>query len=193
MFEVFNVPCLYVSVQAVLALYSNGRTTGVVLDSGDGVSHTVPIYEGYAIPHAIQRIHLAGRDITTYLQKILDDRGYSFTTNAEIEIVKDIKEKFCLVVNDYEAAKKDAEESHACEKNYELPDGRKILIGSERFRATEILFSPKEAGFNHLEGVHKYCYDSVLKCDVGVRKDLFQNIILSGGSTLFDGMGERMW
>ena len=99
----------------------------------------------------------------------------------------------CLVVNDYEAAKKDAEESHACEKNYELPDGRKILIGSERFRATEILFQPKEAGFNHLEGVHKYCYDSVLKCDVGVRKDLFQNIILSGGSTLFDGMGERMW
>lgn len=173
MFEVFNVPCLYVSVQAVLALYSNGRTTGVVLDSGDGVSHTVPIYEGYAIPHAIQRIHLAGRDITKYLQQILDDRGYSFTTNAEIEIVKDIKEKMCLVVNDYEAAKKDAEESHACEKNYELPDGRKILIGSERFRATEILFQPKEAGFNHLEGVHKYCYDSVLKCDVGVRKDLF--------------------
>lgn len=103
----------------------------------------------------------------------MDDRGYSFTTNAEIEIVKDIKEKMCLVVNDYEAAKKDAEESHACEKNYELPDGRKILIGSERFRATEILFQPKEAGFTHLEGVHKYCYDSVLKCDVGVRKDLF--------------------
>lgn len=118
---------------------------------------------------------MAGRDITTYLQKILDDRGYSFTTNAEIEIVKDIKEKMCLVVNDYEAAKKDAEESHACEKNYELPDGRKILIGKERFMATEILFQPKEAGsgFSHLEGVHKYCYDSVYKCDVGVRKDLF--------------------
>jgi len=135
MFEVFNVPCLYVSVQSVLALYSNGRTTGVVLDSGDGVSHTVPIYEGYAIPHAIQRIHLAGRDITTYLQKILDERG----------------------------------------------------------RATEILFTPREAGFKHLDGVHQYCYASVQKCDVDVRKDLFQNIILSGGSTLFDGMGERMW
>jgi len=83
---------------------------------------------------------LAGRDITHYLQKILDQRGYSFTTNAEIEIVKDIKEKFCYVVNDYEAAKNDAEQSHGCEKNYELPDGRKILIGNERFRATEILF-----------------------------------------------------
>jgi actin beta/gamma 1 len=192
MFEVFNVPCLYVSVQSVLALYSNGRTSGVVCDSGDGVSHTVPIYEGYAIPHAIQRIHLAGRDITTYLQKILDERGYSFTTNAEIEIVRDIKEKMCYVVNDYEAAMKEAEESHACEKNYELPDGRKILIGNERFRATEIMFNPQSAGFD-LEGIHKYCYDSVQKCDVEIRKDLFQNIILAGGSTLFDGMGERMW
>lgn len=102
----------------------------------------------------------------------MDERGYSFTTNAEVEIVKDIKEKMCYVVNDYEAAKIEAEQSHACEKNYELPDGRKILIGSERFRATEILFTPKEGGFKE-EGVHKYCYDSVSKCDVDVRKDLF--------------------
>jgi len=160
MFEVFNVPCLYVSVQAVLALYSNGRTTGVVCDSGDGVSHTVPIYEGYAIPHAIQRIHLAGRDITNYLQKILDERGYSFTTNAELEIVRDIKEKMCYVVNDYDNALKEAEDSHSCEKNYELPDGRKILIGNERFRATEIMFNPAHAGKDE-EGIHKYCYDSV--------------------------------
>ena len=104
------------------------------------MSHTVPIYEGYGIPHAIQRIHLAGRDITTYLQKILGEKGFSFTTNAELEIVKDIKEKMCYVVKDFESAKKQAEESHACEKNYELPDGKKILIGAERFRATEILF-----------------------------------------------------
>lgn len=172
MFEVFNVPCLYVSVQGVLALYSSGRTSGVVLDSGDGVSHTVPIYEGYAIPHAIQRIHLAGRDLTEYLRQILSQRGYSFTTAAELEIVRDIKEKMCYVVNDFDSAMKEAEESHACEKNYELPDGRKILIGNERFRCPEILFQPQHA--NHeLEGVPKYCYDSVMKCDVDVRRDLF--------------------
>eukprot|EP00347_Sterkiella_histriomuscorum_P015020 403358614 len=192
MFEVFNVPCLYVSVQGVLALYSSGRTSGVVLDSGDGVSHTVPIYEGYAIPHAIQRIHLAGRDLTDYLKTLLAKRGYNFTTAAELEIVRDIKEKMCYVVNNYEEALKEADESHACEKNYELPDGRKILIGYERFKCAEILFSPQHAGHD-LEGVHKYTYDSVMKCDVDVRRDLFQNIILSGGSTLFEGMGERMW
>jgi actin-related protein len=110
--------------------------------------------------------------------------------------VKDIKEKMCYVVNDYDAAMQEAEESHACEKNYELPDGRNILIGNERFRATEILFQPKlydNSDHSELEGLQQYAYNSVQKCDVDVRRDLYQNIILSGGSTLFDGMGERMW
>ncbi len=192
MFEVFNVPCLYVSVQAVLALYSSGRTTGVVVDSGDGVSHTVPIFEGYGIPHGIQKIQLSGRDLTEYMRKILTQRGYSFTTPAEIEIVRDIKEKMCYNVNDFDESMKEAEDSHSCEKNYELPDGRKILIGNERFRCPEILFQPTQAGFN-LEGLHKYTYDSIMKCDVDVRRDLFSNIILSGGSTLFEGLSARLW
>jgi len=140
MFETFNVPCLYVSMQSVCALYASGKTTGVVLDSGDGVSHTVPIYEGFAIPSAIQRIFLAGRDLTEYLREILKERGLSFTTPAELEIVRDIKETICYVVSNYDEAMKEAEESHSCEKNYELPDGRKILIGNERFRCAEILF-----------------------------------------------------
>jgi len=192
MFEVFNVPCLYVSMQGVCSLYASGRTTGVVLDSGDGVSHTVPIYEGFAIPHAIQRIHMAGRDLTSYLRDILKERGYTFTTPAELEIVRDIKETLCYVVADYDAAIKEADESKACEKNYELPDGRKILVGSERFRCAEILFNPALAKLD-LEGVHKYCFDSVMKCDTDVRRDLFSNIIMSGGSTLFEGLTERMW
>lgn len=133
MFEVFNVPCLYVGVQAVCSLYSSGRTTGVVLDSGDGVSHTVPIFEGFAVPSAIKKILLAGRDLTDYLKEILKEKGFTFTTPAELEIVRDIKETMCYIVPDFEAAIKESEESHACEKNYELPDGRKILIGSERF------------------------------------------------------------
>ena len=129
------------------------------------------------------------------MRKILEQRGFPFQTNAELEIVKDIKEKMCQVVIDYEAEKKQAEESHSWEKNYELPDGRKILIGAERFKATEILFSPKKAGaeYAHLDGMQHYTYSSVQKCDNDVKKDLFQNIILAGGSTLFEGMGQRMW
>lgn len=193
MFEVFNVPCLYVSMQGVCALYASGRTTGVVLDSGDGVSHTVPIYEGFAIPHAIQRIYLAGRDLTEYLREILKERGLQFQTPAELEIVRDIKETMCHVVNDYEQAMKEAADGHAHEKNYELPDGRKIMIGNERFRCAEILFRPSLAGHHDIGGIHTYCFDSVMKCDGDVRKDLFGNIILSGGSTLFEGLAERMW
>ena len=193
MFEVFNVPCLYVLQQSVLALYSSGRTTGIVLDSGEGVSNTVPIYEGYAIPHAIQRILLSGKDITEYLRVILKERGINFTTPAEMEIVKDIKEKLCYVVHqNFDAVLKESTESGSVEKAYNLPDHRTISIGNERFRCPEILFQPKHAGLE-IEGVHKYAYDSIMKWDVDIRKDLFSNIILAGGTTLFEGIGERMW
>ncbi len=191
MFETFNTPGIYIGIQAVLSLYSAGKTTGIVMDAGDGVSHFVPIFEGYAFPHAIMRINLAGRDLTEYLLKILSERGHHLTTSAEQEIVKDIKEKLTYVSLDYSDELKEANKTSSKDAQYEMPDGNLITIGSERFRCPEVLFNPMMIG-KEFPGIHEQCFNSIMKSDIDVRKDLYSNIVLSGGSTMFPNLGERL-
>lgn len=191
MFESFNSPGIYIATQAVLSLYSTGKTTGMVMDSGDGVTHFVPIYEGYCFPHAIIRMNLAGRDLNDYLLKILNGSGLHFSSSTEKEIVKDIKEKLTYVSLDFDKELNESNKSSACEAKYEMPDGSEVIIGNQRFRCPEALFQPQLLG-KEIQGIHGMAYQAIQKSDIDVRKDLFSNIILSGGNTMFPNLAERL-
>jgi actin-related protein len=305
LFETFNSPAFYVSMDATLSLYANARTTGIVISSGDWVAYTVPIYEGFPIPRAIRRLDIAGIDLTNYLMKILIERGYDFTTPADREIVRDMKEKLCYAALDFEQefqlsaelapgphirqvpddrssmetassslirrsthstvatgmtmmsdyasfydfsteglsspclqflrvaslpeilavvglvanyvlniarsiAEFEApiERPQLIEKSYELPDGQVITIGTERFRAVEPLFQPSVLGLD-VGGLHVATYNSIMACDVDIRKDLWENVVLvslslycykeiltisyqAGGTMMYPGIADRI-
>ena len=195
LFETFNVPALYTSIQAVLSLYASGRTTGVVLDAGDGVSHAVPVYEGFAMPSSIRRIDIAGRDVTEYLQLLLRKSGYVFSTSAEKEVVRMMKEKVGYVTLDPRKEEKDWSQlggrGEGKVAEYVLPDGQKMKVGPERWRAPELLFDPEIIGSEY-PGVHQIVVDAINRTDMDLRKNLFGNIVLSGGSTLTKGFGDRL-
>jgi actin beta/gamma 1 len=213
-FEKFKAPYFYAAKQAVLALFATGRTTGVAFDSGDGVSHSVPIFDGYAVPSVTQYLNVAGRDLTDYLRKMLSERGYSFATTTTRDIVDDIREKLCYVTPDY--GKEINAISSTLDKSYRLPDGQLITIGSERykvcfplyvyfiyyflkyffnnyfrFRCTEALFKPSFLGMEN-RGIHKIINDSLMKCDVDYRRLMSSHIVMSGGNTLYPGFASRM-
>jgi len=191
LFEKFNVPALYVANHAILSLYQQGKMTGTVLDIGDGVCHAVPVYEGHAITRGILALDIAGIELNDYLMKLLHERGYLFQTSYERERVKEMKERLCYVANDFEAEMiKDSPPTNLG-ISYEDHDGQVVLIGNERFRCPEVLFQPSLLG-RESDGVHKMIYNCISKSDIDIRKALFGNIVLSGGSTMFPGFKDRI-
>lgn len=193
-FETFNVPALYTSVQAILSLYSSGRTTGVVLDSGDGVTHAVPVYEGFALPHAVRRIDVAGRDVSDHLQTLLRRAGYYLHTSAEREIVRLIKEKCCYLAQPDRALDEgggSGSGGSGAPAEFVLPDGNVVRLGAERTRAPEVLFNPELVGLED-PGAHQILADSIARADLDLRRSLYSSILLSGGATLTRGYGDRM-
>jgi len=195
MFETFQVKGLWVGIQAVLSLYSNGRTTGLVCDSGDGVTHTVPVYEGFCIPHAVKKNFIAGRAITDYLVKLLAEDGISEQggKSAWMQIVRKIKEECCYVSQDFNADLAKSASSTELSKTYELPDGQTVQVNLPRFKAPEALFNPgliKEG--DETPGMDALAFESIKACDIDIRTDLYSNTILSGGTTLYQGLPDRL-
>ncbi|KAJ5076453.1 actin [Anaeramoeba ignava] len=193
MFETFNTPAMYVAISPTLSLYALGRTTGTVVEIGDGVTHIFSIYEDFGFVSSIQRIDLGGRDLTEYFNQERVFGNYSIKTISQfskMRIYSDIKEKLCYVALDFDQEMDIAAKSNSIEKNYELPDGQVITIGNERFRYPELLFNPSFIGIDK-PGIHELTYNSIMKCDDDIRKDLYGNIVLSGGSTMFPGISDR--
>mmetsp|Transcript_4265 Transcript_4265/g.7603 ORF Transcript_4265/g.7603 Transcript_4265/m.7603 type:complete len:427 (+) Transcript_4265:69-1349(+) len=198
-FETFRSPALFVAPPAVLSLYASGRTTGVVLDVGEGVTHCIPVYEGYALPHSIVRSDVAGSDVTKRLQLLMRKNGVAFSTTAESDFCSTMKEEVCYVSNvptkeesDYDIGSGVGGGAGETSKaQYQLPDGQVINLGNERHRASEVLFQPSLIGSEE-RPIHDVLLTSILQSDMDLRSTLFSNIVLSGGTTLLPGLGDRL-
>lgn len=191
MFETYGFGSVMVAIQAVLVLYAQGLLTGVVLDSGDGVSHVIPVYEGYGLPNLIKRLNVAGRHVTRQLIALLQLRGYSLNRSADFDTARQIKERLCYVGYDLEVERRLALETTTLVQPFQLPDGRIIKVGRERFEASEVLFDPDKAGVEG-EGLHQLLFNSIMKADIDLRPEFFKHIVLSGGTTMFAGLPSRL-
>ena len=200
LFENLSAPAIFFASQPILSLFSTSNTSGIILESGDGVTQSCVVYEGYSIPNSYIRNNYGGRDVTEYFQTLLKKQGYSFSTTSEFEIVRKMKEEICFTAIgnsnsvlsnmsghlDLGGNKNKSESSNT----YNLPDGNAIKIGEEKSLAPEILFNPSIIGSEH-SSFQEMIVTSINKVDIDLRKNLFNNILISGGNTLFKGIQEK--
>jgi actin-related protein len=185
MFETFSVPELNVTLQGILTLVGTGRVTGLVLDCGHGSCQTVPVYESYVLPHSIGSLRLGGRDLDTLLAKLIALQGPSLTKTADRETIKKIKHKSCYCRPGPEAPMTGAPE------NYTLPDGTNVTLGEERFIVPEAYFSPGLVGAEG-SGLAELVAECVRNSPIDLTRPLVTNIILAGGSSMFEGFAQRL-
>jgi len=206
MFETFNVPGLYIAVQAVLALAASWTSkqvtertlSGTVIDSGDGVTHVIPVAEGYVIGSCIQHIPLAGKTITTFIQQIMRDRKEPIPPEDSLEVAKRVKEMYSYVCPDL--AKEFAKFDEKPEKYFKQYTGQKKMtgapytcdVGYERFLGPEVFFNPEIFSSDFITPLPDVVDDCIIRCPIDVRRNLYKNIVLSGGTTMFKDFGRRL-
>jgi len=191
MFEKYQFGYCHVAIQAVLVLYAQGLNTGVVVDTGDGVTHVIPVFQGYTLPNVTRRLDIAGRDITRYLVRLLQLRGYSLTAGADFETVRRLKELFCYCALDTQAEGKLAAETTYLVEKFTLPDGREISLGRERYQAAEVLFRPELLDMD-IPGIHEQVFSAINAADIDLREDFYRHIVLSGGTSMLAGFPSRL-
>ena len=191
LFEKIGVGAINIEPQAKCSLFAEGIDTGIVLDSGDGVTHCIPVSDGAILKHCIERMDIAGRHITEYFVRLLQKKGYAFNSSADFDFVRELKEKYCFVSNDIETDRKLERETSFYNSYHLLPDETRIRISDEKFEAPEILFNPSLIGKEY-DGIPYMMMKSINKCPIDCRKGLYSGIVLSGANTLFPGFASRI-
>ena len=191
LFEKIGVGAINIEPQAKCSLFAEGIDTGIVLDSGDGVTHCIPVSDGAILKHNIERMDIAGRHITEYLVRLLQKKGYAFNSSADFDFVRELKEKYCFVSNDIENDRRLERETSFYNSYHLLPDETRIRISDEKFEAPEILFNPSLIGKEY-DGIPYMMMKSINKCPIDCRKGLYSGIVLSGATTLFPGFASRI-
>ena len=187
LFENFHVPGLYIAHPTLLSLYAAGNIEGVVLWCGGEVTTAIAVYGGFIISYTVQSMDIGGNNLTKYLRNLLQEKGYQLTSETELDIVREMKEKLCYIALDVEK-----EVGTEINTEYSLPDGNVIELAEERFMCPEALFQPSLLG-NDSPGVHELIFNAIMKFPKDIRKVMYENIIIAGGSTMFEGFVDRVY